>query len=218
MQKEYKTILNQVVVEHEEKKSRFIASVKPIKTEEEAVEFINGLKSKYWDANHNVYAYHIGGDTIVQRFSDDGEPSGTAGMPVLEVIKKKELQDLVVVVTRYFGGTLLGAAGLIRTYGKSAAMGVEAAVVVRRQLCTEVSVVVEYTLFGKVQSLILGHGYTIKDTIYGQDVELLVFVQVDAVEEFIHLIIEATNARAVVEPGDKYYITLSEDGKLIRME
>lgn len=213
--KEYKTVLNYAVAEFEEKKSRFIASVKPVKCEEEALEFINGLKSKYWDATHNVYAYYIGGNNIVQRFSDDGEPSGTAGMPVLEVIRKKELQDLVIVVTRYFGGTLLGAAGLIRAYGKSAVLGVEAATIISRQLCSEVSVVIEYSLLGKVQSLILSNGFTIKEIIYEQDVELLVFVEVDEVDKFTNLIIEATNANAIIESRAKQYITLGEDGKLI---
>ncbi|MDF2522749.1 MAG: uncharacterized protein K0R31_390 [Clostridiales bacterium] len=213
--KEYKTILNPAVAEFEEKKSRFIATVKPVASEEEAVEFINELRSKYWDATHNVYAYLINSDRMSQRFSDDGEPSGTAGMPVLEVIKRKELQDLVVVITRYFGGTLLGAAGLIRAYGKSAALGIEAAIVVKKQLCTQVSVIVEYTLLGKVQNLIISKGYILKDTIYSQDVELLVDIMVDEVEHFIKQITEATNARAIIEPGEKHYITLNEDGKVI---
>jgi len=102
LEKEYKTVLNHVVYEIEEKKSRFIASVRPVSTEEEAVEFIEELKSKYWDATHNVYAYYIGGKNIIQKFSDDGEPSGTAGLPVLEVIKRMGLRDVAVVVTRYF--------------------------------------------------------------------------------------------------------------------
>ncbi|HEX3029136.1 MAG TPA: YigZ family protein, partial [Clostridia bacterium] len=148
MLKEYKTVLKQSVAETEEKKSRFIASVKPVKTEDEALEFINGLKSKYWDASHNVYSYYVGGNNIVQRFSDAGEPSGTAGLPILEVIKRMEVQDLVVVVTRYFGGTLLGAAGLIRAYSKSASLGIEAAVVVKRLQCRTISLIVEYTMFG----------------------------------------------------------------------
>ena len=201
----------------EEKKSRFIASVKPVVNEDEAVEFINELKSKYWDATHNVYAYYVHNDRVAQRFSDDGEPSGTAGMPVLEVIKKKGLQDLVVVVTRYFGGTLLGAAGLIRAYGKSATLGIDAAITVKRQLCTQISVIVEYTLLGKVQNLIMSNGYILKDTIYSQDVELIVYIKVDEVERFIQMITEYTSARAIVEPGEKHYVTLSEDGKILRI-
>ncbi|MCX7920920.1 MAG: YigZ family protein [Clostridia bacterium] len=215
MQKEYKTILNHAVAEYEEKKSKFITTVKPVNSEEEAVEFINELKAKYWDATHNVYSYYICGNNTVQRFSDDGEPSGTAGMPVMEVIKRMGVQDLVVVVTRYFGGTLLGAAGLIRAYSKSASLGIEAANVIRRQLCVEMSIVVEYTLFGKVQNLLINNGYTIKGIEYTQDVEVTVFIPVGGEENFINLITEATNARAIVEPKEKVYITLDESGKLI---
>lgn len=213
--KEYKTILNMAVAELEEKKSRFIATVKPVTSEDEAVWFINELKSKYWDAAHNVYAYYINGNNIIQRYSDDGEPSGTAGMPVLEVIKRMGVQDLVVVVTRYFGGTLLGAAGLVRAYSKSAAMGIEAASIVRRQLCSEASVTVEYTLLGKVQSLLISGGYAIKDIVYEQDVKIKLYVPADGVEELVRLITEGTNARALIEIGEKVFITLGHDGKLI---
>lgn len=216
-QKEYRTVLNEAAAELEEKKSRFIASVRPVTTEEEALKFISALKSKYWDATHNVYAYFIGGKNIVQRFSDDGEPSGTAGMPVLEVIKRMGVQNLAVVVTRYFGGTLLGAAGLIRAYSKSASLGIEAAQVVKRQLCAEVSIVVEYTLFGKVQNLLMTGGYTIKNIIYEQDVEIIVYIPVDDAVGFLKLLEESTNARALVEIGDRVFVTIGEDGKIIEV-
>ncbi|NLD48155.1 MAG: YigZ family protein [Clostridiaceae bacterium] len=218
MDKEYKTVLNFAQSETEEKKSRFIASVKPVSSEEEALAFISQLKSKYWDATHNVYSYYIGGNNIVQRFSDDGEPSGTAGMPILEIIKRMEVRDLVVVSTRYFGGTLLGAAGLIRAYSKSASTGIEAAQVITKKLCKKVKLTVEYTMFGKVQSLLASHGFIIKDTIYAQDVEIIVFVPIDEVDGFTGLITEATNARALMETGDNVYITLDLKGKLITTE
>ena len=140
MRKEYLTASGEASAEMEEKKSRFIATVKPVATEEEAQFFINSIKSRCWNATHNVYAYYIGGDTVTQRFSDDGEPSGTAGIPVLEAIKKLGVEDTAVVVTRYFGGTLLGASGLVRAYGKSAAMGIEAAGIVKRMLCVETDI------------------------------------------------------------------------------
>jgi uncharacterized YigZ family protein len=215
MQKIYKTVLNEAVAEFEEKKSKFIASVKPVTSDEQAVEFINSLKSKYWNATHNVYAYYIQGDTVIQRFSDDGEPSGTAGMPVLEVIKRMGVQDVVVVVTRYFGGTLLGAAGLIRAYGKAASLGIDAARVIKRQLCTAVRIIVEYTLFGKVQNLILSEGYPVKDTVYEQDVEITVFVAEDDVDRFMNTVTEATNARCIMELAGKSYITIDEEGRRI---
>lgn len=215
MQKEYKTVLNSAVAEFEEKKSKFIASVKPVSTEEEALEYINLLKARYWDATHNVYSYFVGGNITVQRFSDDGEPSGTAGLPVLEVIKRIGVQDVVVVITRYFGGTLLGAAGLIRAYSKSASLGIDSAIVVKKQLCSEITITIEYTLFGKLQSYLMNNGYAIKDTVYGQDVDITVFIPVDDVEGFLSLVEEATNARAIAEIGQNTYITLSMDGKLI---
>jgi uncharacterized YigZ family protein len=215
LQKVYKTVLKPAVAEYEEKKSRFIATVKPVSVEEDAVALISELKTKYWDASHNVYCYHIVGNNTIQRYSDDGEPSGTAGVPILEVMKRTGVQNLVVVVTRYFGGTLLGAAGLIRAYGKSAALGIEAAGIVQKQLCLEISIMMEYTLFGKVQNLLLTRGYTIKDTVFSQDVELIVYIPVGEEEVFEALVVEATNARAVLEKGEKVYITVDMEGKLI---
>lgn len=215
MQKEYKTVLHDAVAEFEEKKSKFIAAVKPVEDEEAAIEFINSIKTKHWDATHNVYAYSIVGSSAIQRFSDDGEPSGTAGMPVLEVIKRMGLQNVVVVVTRYFGGTLLGAAGLIRAYGRSAAQGLEAAGIIRKLLCVEFRVVMEYTIFGKLQSLIIAKGYTIKEVLYSEDVDIIVFVPVDEAAGFEIVMTDASNARAIVEQGEKTYITLELEGKII---
>jgi len=208
LQKEFKTVSKLATAQMEEKKSRFITSVKPVETEEEAVQFINSLKSKYWDATHNVYSYLICGDSTIQRFSDDGEPSGTAGMPVLEVIKRMGVQDLVVVVTRYFGGTQLGASGLIRAYSKSASLGIDAAGIINKQLCFYVSILIEYTQFGMVQSLLIANGYLINNVRYQQNVEIELFVPVDDIETFSRLITEATNANALLEIGDKVYITL----------
>ncbi|RCX18309.1 putative YigZ family protein [Anaerobacterium chartisolvens] len=216
MQKEYKTVLSTASSEYEEKKSKFIASVSPAGTEEEALGFINSLKSKYWDASHNVYAYCIGGNNTVQRFSDDGEPSGTAGMPVMEVIKRMELQNLAVVVTRYFGGTLLGAAGLIRAYGKSAAMGIEAAGIIRRQLCRTVNIITEYTLFGRIRNFVSSKGYIIRDVIYSEDVEIILSVPQDDAERVIGELDELTNARAVAQAGEVLYVSTDMDGSVIK--
>ena len=127
MLKKYKTILAQAEAEIVEKKSRFIATVRPVKTEEEAKAFIEEMKKKYWNATHNVFAYQIGERNELQRFSDDGEPQGTAGMPVLSVLKGEDVKDTAIVVTRYFGGTLLGTGGLVRAYGHSAKEGLLAA-------------------------------------------------------------------------------------------
>jgi uncharacterized YigZ family protein len=215
LDKQYKTVLKHAVAEMEEKKSRFIASVMPVATEKEALDFINEIKAKYWDATHNVYSYYIGGKSIIQRFSDDGEPSGTAGLPILEVIKRMEVRDLVVVVTRYFGGTLLGAAGLVRAYGKSASLGIEEAGIITKKLCTEVNIVIEYDLFGKVQNTLISKDYIIKDIIYEQDVEIIVYVEEGGLGHLTELINEVTNARCLIEAGNKTYISLDEQGKLI---
>lgn len=212
---EYKTILNSATAEFEEKKSRFIANVKPVSDEKAALEFINELKSKYWNATHNVYAYSINDGTLIQRYSDDGEPSGTAGIPTLEVIKRKSIQNAAVVVTRYFGGTLLGAAGLIRAYGKSAALGLEAAEEVTRKLCFNVNIIVEYTLFGKLQNMLMTNSNIIKDVQYSQDVELCVLIETGSEEKLIKQITENTNGRAIIDIGEKTYITLGSDGRLI---
>lgn len=213
---EYKTVLNAVVTEFEEKKSRFITHVKPVVSEEEAAAFINEVKSEYWNATHNVYAYLLNSGIPVQRFSDDGEPSGTAGMPVLEVIRRTGIQDIVLVVTRYFGGTLLGASGLIRAYGRGASEGLAAAEIITRKLCINIFIMLEYTLFGKLQNMLMQNGNIIKDVQYGQDVELTVLIEDGAQENFIKAVVENTSGRAVIQCGDKEYITLDSRGKLLR--
>jgi len=208
MRKEYLTVSREAAAELEEKKSRFIATVRPVADEEEAHGFIEALRSKYWNATHNVYAYYICGGNMQQKFSDDGEPSGTAGLPVLEAIRKLEVEDVAVVVTRYFGGTLLGASGLVRAYGKSAAMGIEAAGKVKRQLCVETGIALDYSLLGKLQALAASKGYRVKDTVYAQDVDMYLYIPIDEFEAFSALVTEATNAKAIVYAGEKSYITI----------
>jgi uncharacterized YigZ family protein len=208
MRKEYLTVSNEATAELEEKKSRFIATVKPVVSEEEAHSFINSLKTRYWNATHNVYAYYICGNNILQKFSDDGEPSGTAGLPVLEAIKKLDVQDAAVVITRYFGGTLLGASGLVRAYGKCAALGIEAAGIIRRQLCVETGIALDYSLLGKVQAIVAAKGYKVKDTVYAQDVDIYLYVPVDEFDAFSAYVTEATSARAFTYAGEKTYITI----------
>ena len=207
MRKDYLTVSKEAAAEIEEKKSRFIATVRPVSSEQEAQDFINRLKTKYWDATHNVYAYYICAESTLQKFSDDGEPSGTAGLPVLEAIKKLEVQDVAVVVTRYFGGTLLGASGLVRAYGKSAAVGIEAAGIVRKLLCTEVRVTIDYSMLGSIQAAIASRGYSVKDTVYTDNVSMDVYVPVDEFDFFTALITEESNGRADISAGEKVNIT-----------
>lgn len=152
---EYYTIEEYGTDEFSEKKSKFIGYIKRVETEEEANAFIAEIKSKHWDAKHNVYAYVIGENGSIQRSTDDGEPAGTAGRPVLEVIKGENLTNVAVVVTRYFGGVLLGTGGLVRAYGKAAKLAIENATIVRPVRMKSVAVCADYDLVGKIQNFLI---------------------------------------------------------------
>lgn len=184
MLEKYRTIVKEGVGEIIEKKSRFIATARPVKTEDEAKAFIEEMKKKYWDASHNVSAYQIGERDELQRFSDDGEPQGTAGMPMLSVLKGEEIKNTAVVVTRYFGGTLLGTGGLVRAYGKAAKEGLLAAGIVELVLYARYEVEADYTASGKVQYELLQGGYVIFDTVYTEHVVFLVLVEAGAGSNF----------------------------------
>ena len=207
MKSYYKTVAKEAQAELIERKSRFIATVRPASTEEEALGMLEEMRTRYRDASHNVYAYIIGENNIM-RYSDDGEPSGTAGVPVLEVLRKEGLIDVAVVVTRYFGGTLLGAGGLVRAYGASAKLGLDAAGIVTRTLCDIVKVSCDYTTFGKVQYETLGGGYLVKDTVYEGDVTLYVYTKVEETQEYIEKMCDVTNARALCETVGREYVDL----------
>ena len=210
----YKTLHKYGADEYIVEKSTFIGYAKPVKTEEEAVEFINKIKKKHKDATHNVWAYTIGENMNIQRYSDDGEPQGTAGIPTLEVIKKEDLRDVVVVVTRYFGGIKLGAGGLVRAYTKGAKIGIEAGIVIEKVKYTEVNIKIEYNQLGKIQNEIMNLGYNIKDTIYGEDVEIIVYSKVEEVNSLKERIIDITSGTASISIGDEYYLS-EKDGQLI---
>lgn len=181
-----------------EKRSRFIATVIPADNEQTALDFLEEMRKKYSDATHNVYAYVIDENNIF-RYSDDGEPSGTAGMPVLDTIRKAGIVDCAVVVTRYFGGTLLGTGGLVHAYGGAARRGLLAANIVERRLCDVLSVRVDYTTSGVLSHFLAERGVTVDDTIYDAEVTYRVCVGVDETEKFIADITELTNARALIE-------------------
>lgn len=165
MNKDYKTVQKSSNDEFVEKRSRFIGYCTPVKSEREAVDFINAKRSEHWNATHNVYAYSLREGNI-KRYSDDGEPSGTAGMPVLEVITNNEVFDVCIVVTRYFGGVLLGTGGLVRAYSKGAKIALQASKIVLRQSCFVCSAACSYNQYGKVSSLIMGIGASVDDTVY----------------------------------------------------
>ncbi len=162
--------------EFTEKRSRFIGYTAPVTTEEEALAFIARIKKQHWDAKHNVYAYVLR-DGQIRRYSDDGEPQGTAGIPVLDVLLKRGIEDAVIVVTRYFGGILLGGGGLVRAYGHAASIAVQAAGVEERVLCAEASITCDYAQYGRVQPLILSHGGVIEDTLYEDAVTIRFYIR-----------------------------------------
>lgn len=195
-------------------KSVFIGYAKPIQSEEEAVEFINEIKKKHKDANHNVWAYTVGQNMNIQRYSDDGEPQGTAGIPTLEVIKKEDLRDVVVVVTRYFGGIKLGAGGLVRAYTKGAKLGLESGKIISKVMYQEVKVKIDYTQLGKVQNELMNLGYFIKDTIYEDNVEIIVYSKLEDVDKLSEKMIDITSGTGKIVLGDEFYLS-EQDGEIL---
>lgn len=216
MRKSYRTVLNETETELVEKKSRFIASAKPVSSEQEALEFLDSIKSRYRDARHNVYAYSVGGDNIIQRYSDDGEPSGTGGLPVLEAIKKNDVEDVIIVVTRYFGGILLGTGGLARAYGRAAAMGIEASAIVKKVLCTELIIRLDYSQLGKLQAAIAEGSFHIGEMSYGERVSLRAYAPEEDIHTLIGIANDATGGTAGIEAAGSRYITIGPDGRLLR--
>lgn len=172
MPTEYKTVKEFNSDEYIVKRSRFIGYAKPVTTVEEANAFIGEIKSKHWDATHNVYAYILreGG---VKRYSDDGEPQGTAGVPVLDVLEKENLVDVCVVVTRYFGGILLGGGGLVRAYSHSAKIGVDSAKIITMAHCLDLAVECDYTFYGKLNSFLQNEETVILDTQFTDNVKVV---------------------------------------------
>lgn len=195
-------------------KSKFIGYASPINSEDEAIDFINQIKKKHADATHNVYAYVYGDNSNIQRFSDDGEPSGTAGMPVLNLIKLENLKNVVVVVTRYFGGVLLGAGGLARAYSKTAKIGIDSAIIVDKTLYCDVNVEIDYTLLGKLENELSKNNYLIKNKIFNEKVNLNILCLEDDVEKLKSLILNASSAKCKIDVTNSSYYSV-KDGKLI---
>ncbi|WP_188454147.1 YigZ family protein [Virgibacillus oceani] len=198
---------NQIIIQ----KSRFIGYVRRVETEEAALAFIQEIKKKHHDANHNCSAYIIGEHDQIQKANDDGEPSGTAGVPMLEVLKKQELKDTAVVVTRYFGGIKLGAGGLIRAYGRSASQAIKKTGVVERQLMQGVSVTVDYTLLGKLENEIRNSDCILSKIDYLDKAELLVYVRNGQEKAFYDWIIDLTSDQATIFNKDVTYIEIDKN-------
>ena len=201
----YKTVARETDTLLTEKKSKFISHVKPVDTEEAALEFLNKIRSEHPSATHNVYAYVIDENNI-SRYYDDGEPGGTAVMPVLDTIKNSGLVDVIVVVTRYFGGTLLGTGGLVRAYSASAKQGLDDAGIITKVMCDIISVKTEYDLVGKLQYHFAAKEYIITDTVYENDVTVFVASPKCDTDRLVAELTELTNGRAMTEKVAEKYI------------
>lgn len=185
-----------------EKKSRFIATVRPIETEEEAVAFVNEMKKKYWDARHNCSAFVIGSRQEVTRCSDDGEPAQTAGRPMLDVLLREGITNVAVVVTRYFGGVLLGTGGLVRAYQSATQAGLAASKIIEKRQGKKLIIHTDYNGLGKLQYLFGQQKTAILDTEYAADVVLTILVPVEQKDFLYKEIIEQTNGTAQMEWGE----------------
>lgn len=195
----YKTVYRGGTAEIVEKKSRFIAHSAHVESEEEALAFIEQIKKQYWDARHNCHAFSVGVTNETARCSDDGEPAQTAGKPMLDVLMGQQLKNTVVVVTRYFGGTLLGTGGLVRAYSAAVQEGLKESLIIEKFLCHRVRMSMDYTMLGKMQYLAAKLNLMILDTLYTEGVEMQLLVPDTQYAAFIKEVTEASNGKVVPE-------------------
>ncbi len=212
----YKVVWKGGEAEITEKKSRFIAHVAPAETEEEALAFIEEIKKKYWDARHNCTAYSIGADQPILRCSDDGEPSKTAGMPMMEVLQGEGLHNVVVVVTRYFGGTLLGTGGLIRAYTKSTQEGIKSSQIITKHLGKRIEVRCDYSTSGKIQYVAASGSVPILNIQYTDEVTFDFVVPIDLIGKIKKDFMEASGGKAKInEIGEGYFAEIDGEIKML---
>ncbi len=205
---EYLTIKDEFCFETEVKKSRFIAYLKPITCVEEANSFIQKVSKQNYDATHNVWAYIIKSDQEVKRYSDDGEPQGTAGIPCLEVLSKNGLFNICVVVTRYFGGTMLGAGGLVRAYSNATKQALEHAQIITMSLCQEASVCIDYSQYSQFNSTISKFKHKIIQNEYNQDIRIIFLIKSSEFDGFLRDLIEFMNGDIDVKKEEKYFFQI----------
>lgn len=210
MKEAFKTIYEGGIGEIVVKKSRFITTVCPIETEDSAIEVIEGLKKKYWDASHNCSAYIVGTENPLMRCSDDGEPSKTAGRPMLDVLLSHDLTNLVVVVTRYFGGTLLGTGGLVRAYQTATIEGLNQSHIITKELGIRYEVITDYNQIGKIQYYIGQEQITLLSSQYTDIVILELLVAPNKLQSFLKKIAELTNGSAILGELGQVYFTKIE--------
>lgn len=206
----YKTLKRQSDKEIVIRKSRFIGCGRPVSTEAEAAAFIEEVRKRHWNANHNCFAYMIGERDECQKMSDDGEPSGTAGKPILDVMKHQGLKNAAIVVTRYFGGIMLGAGGLIRAYADGAVAAIEAAEPVVNVLHRELLVEVDYTWYGKLENELHARGWKVGGTDFTDRVVLTCLPEEPDAQRFIEWMTDLTQGQAVIAAGEAYYIAEGE--------
>ena len=212
MKERYKIVYQGGEGEIVEKKSRFIAEIRPVESEEEATAFIAEVKKKYWDARHHCSAFTIGENNEVARCSDDGEPAQTAGRPMLDVLLGEDVHNVCVVVTRYFGGTLLGTGGLVRAYSGAVKEGLAASEMVEKKRAFEMKIVTDYTGVGKIQYILGQENMTVLDSVYTDKVEFSVLVPVAAYDGLEKKITEGTSGSAKIGKGDEvWYGTLNKE-------
>ncbi len=214
MLERYKTVYRGNVGEIVEKKSRFIATVRLVESEEEALQFIEEMRKKYWNATHNCFAYVIGERRELVRCSDDGEPSGTAGKPMLDVLLGEELYNTAVVVTRYFGGTLLGTGGLVRAYSKAVQEGLAQSEIIEKQYGSILEIGTDYQGLGKIQYIIGEKKLPILESEYTDKVTMKILLPAAETERFVAELTEGTNGRAQIEEKEKLYYAVL-DGKVL---
>lgn len=213
----YKTVLEGGTGEITEKKSRFIATVRPVKTEEEALAFLEEMKKKYWDARHNCFVYSVGLNREYTRCSDDGEPSGTAGRPMLDVILGEDIYNVAVVVTRYFGGVLLGTGGLVRAYSKAVQEGLAASRIIEKRRGIALKVTTDYTGIDKIQYIAGERNIPILNSEYTDKVVLELLIPSEDVDAVQKAVTEGTNGRARMEKDRELYFAVL-DGEVMTFE
>ncbi|MFV0441222.1 MAG: YigZ family protein [Lachnospirales bacterium] len=215
MLKNYKTTLQYASADIEVKKSKFISQVFQITSENEAIEIIAKVRKEHPKAVHNVFAYMVGYNNEIVRQSDDGEPSGTSGMPTLDILQKEDIKNTLIVTTRYFGGTLLGTGGLVSAYGSCAKLAVQCAVIFDKELHYKVSLKCNYDYHGKLQYYLLNNNYYIEDTIYLENIEMIFYVPYDKFKKLEKDILEQT--KGIVKPDiitPIYCSTINEEFKI----
>lgn len=214
---QYKTVLEGGTGEITEKKSRFIATVRPVSSEEEALAFLEETRKKYWDARHNCYAYSVGMNREYTRCSDDGEPSGTAGRPMLDVILGEDIYNVAVVVTRYFGGVLLGTGGLVRAYSKAVQEGFRESRIIEKKHGICLTVTTDYTGIGKIQYIAGERGIPVLGSEYTDKVIMKLLIPSEDVENVQKAVTEETNGRAIMEKEKELYFA-TVDGQVLTFE